>query len=139
MLHASAEVFQSAWFVQSMATQILVIFLIRTPRAAWRDRPSAWLAASSLGVTAFAALLPFLPWGAAFGLVPLPPAAMAMVCGLTLAYLAATEAAKHLLGPRVGLGVPRVALDLAQDASPSGFPDSMRPADAATSLSRIRS
>lgn len=98
VLHVPAAVFQSAWFVQSMATQVLVIFLIRTPHAAWRDRPSAWLAASSLAITALAVAMPWLPWADAFGFVPLPLPALAMIVALTLSYLAAVELAKHALG-----------------------------------------
>ena len=96
VLHTQESVFQSAWFVQSMATQVLIIFVIRTRRAAWRDRPSTLLALSSVAVVAVAFALPYLPWGAFFGMVPLPPVVLAVVVALTLAYLAVTEAAKHL-------------------------------------------
>jgi len=96
VMHASTTVFQTAWFVLSMTTQVLVIFVIRTARAAWRDRPSAGLAAASLGVVAIAIALPLLPWGQTFGFVPLPFEVSGLIVGLTLAYLAAAEAAKQL-------------------------------------------
>ncbi|MGZ5265624.1 MAG: magnesium-translocating P-type ATPase [Caldimonas sp.] len=96
VLHTSAAVFQTAWFVQSMATQVLVIFVIRTTRAAWRDRPSLALALASAAMVALAFALPWLPWGAWFGFVALPRDVAIMVVVLTLAYLAVTETAKHL-------------------------------------------
>jgi len=96
VLHTQASMFQTAWFVQSMATQVLIIFVIRTRRAAWRDRPSSLLALSSVTVVAAAFALPYGAWGAFFGLVPLPPAVLGVVIVLTLAYLAVTEAAKHV-------------------------------------------
>ncbi|HEX7385007.1 MAG TPA: magnesium-translocating P-type ATPase, partial [Burkholderiaceae bacterium] len=95
VVHAGVAEFQSGWFVESMATQVLVIFVIRSPRAAWRDAPSRWLAVTSLAVVALAFALPFLPWGAFFGFVPLPADVLAMVIGLTLVYLVAAEATKH--------------------------------------------
>lgn len=95
VLHTPAAVFQTAWFVQSMVTQVLVIFVIRTSRPAWRDRPSAWLVIASVAVVAVAALLPLLPVGAAFGFVPLPSRVAWLLLALTLAYLAAAEAMKH--------------------------------------------
>lgn len=95
VLHTPEAVFQTAWFVQSMATQVLVIFVIRTSRAAWRDRPSAWLAIGSIAVVAVAVGLPFLPFGAAFGFVPLSSDVLWLLLALTLAYLAASEAMKH--------------------------------------------
>ncbi len=54
---ASAEEFRTAWFLESMATQILVIFVIRTSGRPWRDRPSAALACSSLAALAAALAL----------------------------------------------------------------------------------
>ncbi|HSC64136.1 MAG TPA: HAD-IC family P-type ATPase, partial [Caldimonas sp.] len=95
VLDTPVALFQTAWFVESMATQVLIIFVIRTTRAAWRDRPSLLLALSSVGIVAFAVALPYLPWGAFFGLVPLPAPVLAVVAALTLAYLVVTELAKH--------------------------------------------
>src|SRR4051794_35100795 len=54
---AGPEVFRTAWFVGSMATQILVIFLIRTAAPAWTSRPHPILTATSLGALAVALVL----------------------------------------------------------------------------------
>jgi hypothetical protein len=62
-------------------------------RACWRDRPSRWLALTSIAVVGPALLFPFTPWAAAF---VLPPDMLALVIGLTIAYLALSEAVKHL-------------------------------------------
>jgi len=96
VLHTPVALFQTAWFVQSMATQVLIIFVIRTGRSAWRDRPSALLTLSSVGIVACAVVLPYLPWGEFFGLVPMPAPVLGVVAGFTLAYLAVTELAKHV-------------------------------------------
>lgn len=96
VLNASAAVFQTAWFVQSLATQALVIFVIRTARPCWRDLPSRALALASVGVIAVAAGIALLPWGAVFGFEALPLPVVGLVVGLTLAYLLAAEVAKHL-------------------------------------------
>ena len=95
VLQTPAAVFQSAWFVQSMATQVLVIFVIRSARASWRDRPSRSLALTSLAVVGIAVALPYLPAGASFGFVPLPVPVLLLVIGLTAAYLGAAEVVKH--------------------------------------------
>ena len=61
VFRAEPALFRTGWFVESLATQTLVIFVIRTADRPWRSRPSAGLA---LGVTACAlvgALLPFTP------------------------------------------------------------------------------
>jgi Mg2+-importing ATPase len=60
VFHATAAVFQTAWFIESLSTQTLVIFVIRTRmRPFFKSRPSLPLIISSLGVVAFALILPF--------------------------------------------------------------------------------
>jgi len=91
---ASPAAFRTAWFVESMATQILVIFVVRTIGRPWRDRPSAALTASSLAALAAALILPFSPVGIWFGF---EAPALPILVGLgliTVAYLAAVEIAK---------------------------------------------
>lgn len=95
LFSAGEALFQTAWFVQSIATQVLVVFVIRTRGAAWRDRPARAVVAASLGVAALALLLPWTPAAPLFGLVPLPPALLALVAALTAVYLAAAEALKR--------------------------------------------
>ncbi|MGE0713921.1 MAG: magnesium-translocating P-type ATPase [Alphaproteobacteria bacterium] len=90
--------FQTAWFVESLMSQVLVIFVVRTGGRSWSSRPHPALVASSLGVVAAAVLLPYSPLAPWFGLVPLPPAMLAALGGVTGAYLLAAELAKrHLL------------------------------------------
>ncbi|ACL63066.1 magnesium-translocating P-type ATPase [Methylobacterium nodulans] len=91
---ASPEVFRTAWFLESMATQILVIFVIRSRGRPWRDRPSAALAASSLAALTVALGVPFSPLGPWFGFEAPQPMILAAIGIITVAYLAAAEAVK---------------------------------------------
>lgn len=99
------EVFRTAWFLESMATQILVIFVIRTRGRPWADRPSPALAASSLAALAAAILLPFTPAGAWFGFaVPSLPILLG-IAAIVVVYLVAAEAVKPWAMP-VGAADP---------------------------------
>jgi Mg2+-importing ATPase len=94
--HASPAVFRTGWFLESIATQTLVIFLIRTPGRPWRDAPNRWLVASTLGALAVALAIPYSPLGPLFQFQP-PPAHLAlMLAALVVAYLAAAELVKPL-------------------------------------------
>jgi len=75
LFHASPPEFRTAWFLESMATQILVIFIIRTNGRPWADLPRPALAATSLGALLVAMILPFTPIAALFGF-RMPPLAM---------------------------------------------------------------
>ncbi|MBR0723182.1 magnesium-translocating P-type ATPase [Bradyrhizobium manausense] len=94
LFQASPDEFRTAWFVESMATQILVIFVIRTNGRPWRNRPDPVLAASSLAALLVAMVLPFTPLGAWFGFVAPPPVMMAGIALLVVVYLACAEILK---------------------------------------------
>lgn len=94
LFHATAPEFQTGWFVESLATQALVIFAIRSRGQMLRSRPHPLLTALTLGVVATAALLPLSPLGALLGFVQLPLSYYAFVLGAAIAYLAIVEAIK---------------------------------------------
>ncbi len=93
--HASGELFHTGWFVESLATQTLVIFVVRTAANPFRSRPSLPLAATVLTVVAIGLLLPISPWAAALGFTPLPLAYLGFVASITALYLLAVELVKR--------------------------------------------
>ncbi|WP_202962654.1 magnesium-translocating P-type ATPase [Herminiimonas sp. CN] len=92
---ADPALFRTGWFVESIATQVLVIFIIRTRRNPLRSRPNPWLTATSLGVLACAMALPFTPAAPYLGFTALPPQFFFVLAGLALAYLAMVEFGKR--------------------------------------------
>jgi Mg2+-importing ATPase len=89
--------FRSGWFVESLATQVLVLFVIRTSGNPLRGHPSRALVLSALGALAIGLTLPFLPLAAALGFVPLPASFFAYVAAVVVAYLALVEVVKRRL------------------------------------------
>ena len=104
VLRTPVAVFQTAWFVQSIATQVLVIFVFRTVRSPWVDRPSRGLLAASLVVVALAFVLPYTSWVRPFGFVPLAWPVLGAVVAVTVGYLIAAEAGKRWFYRRRGAG-----------------------------------
>jgi Mg2+-importing ATPase len=95
VLHAQESLFRTGWFVESIASQVLVIFVIRTRRNPLRSRPHRWLLASSLGVVGLALLLPFTPLAPYLGFTPLPPVFFGLLSALLVVYLLAVEGGKQ--------------------------------------------
>jgi Mg2+-importing ATPase len=93
---AGEALFQTGWFIESMTTQILVVFCIRTQRWFFRSRPHRFLVGMALGAVAVAITLPLLPVGAWFGFVAPPPLFFAYVVGATAAYLGLVEITKAI-------------------------------------------
>jgi Mg2+-importing ATPase len=105
VFRAGETLFHTGWFVESLATQTLVLFVIRTAGNPFRSRPSPALTVTTLLIVALALALPFTPVAAALGFVPLPPAFFAFLALATVTYLALVEVAKRrLLGEATRVG-----------------------------------
>ncbi len=86
--HAKGPLFQTGWFVESLATQILIVFVIRTSkRPFYQSKPSIWLALASLGIVLAGIIIPFTTLAPHLGFVPLPPLYFAFLVLIILSYL----------------------------------------------------
>jgi Mg2+-importing ATPase len=95
--HATQAQFHTGWFVESLATQTLVVFIIRTSKNPLLSRPSGPLLATCLGVVAIGMYLPFSPLANMLGFTPLPLSYFAFVTVATGIYLLLVEIAKRVL------------------------------------------
>jgi Mg2+-importing ATPase len=95
LFHAGPPLFRTGWFVESLATQTLVIFVIRTADRPWASRPSralAWGVGASAGT---GALLPFTPLAPWLGFTPLPPLFFVVLVIMVASYLGLVEIVKR--------------------------------------------
>ena len=94
VFHANEALFQTGWFIESLTTQVLVIFVLRTRRNPFRSQPHPILAVGAVAAVAVAAVLPFTRVGAWFGFVP-PPASFLLAIGvLVVVYLFLAQGVK---------------------------------------------
>lgn len=96
VFEANEALFHTGWFIESIATQVLVIFVIRTRGSPLASRPNLWLVVLSLAVVTVAALLPWLPFAGHLGFVAPPPLFYAVLAGIVAAYLTVMLWAKQL-------------------------------------------
>lgn len=94
VFHFGATRFHTGWFVESLATQTLVLFVIRTVRRPWRDRPSAPLTVTTLTVVALGVLLPYTRLAPILGFEPLPAPFLVFLVAVAGSYLAVVEFVK---------------------------------------------
>ncbi len=88
--------FQTGWFMESMVTQTLIIFAIRTRKPLFRSAPHPLLLVTAFSIAAIALILPITSVGGWFGLVPLPASFLAFLAVAVLAYFLLVEGLKHL-------------------------------------------
>ncbi len=103
VFHADAPLFQTGWFVESLATQTLVIHVIRSRYSILKSRASLPLTLSNLAVVAIGFAIPYTPLGRFFGFVPLPAAFFAVLLAMTAAYLAMVNAVKKAFYRKAGM------------------------------------
>ncbi|CDX21334.1 magnesium transporter [Mesorhizobium sp. ORS 3324] len=96
-VHAAPAVFQTAWFVESLLTELAIVLVVRTRKRLWRSRPSRLLASLTLGVGAIAVAIPFVPFAGWFGFVPLAGSVLAGLLAITALYVLVSEATKSWL------------------------------------------
>ncbi|MDQ6739297.1 MAG: HAD-IC family P-type ATPase, partial [Actinomycetota bacterium] len=112
VFQAAPGEFRAGWFIESIATQTLIIFAIRTRRVPFlRSRPSLGLIAASLAVVTVGIYLPLSPLGAVLGFDPLPVPFFLALLAMTVIYLVMVEFAKQWFFSRA-----------AQQPSPAAHP-----------------
>lgn len=95
LFHANASNFQTAWFLESFATQTLVIFFIRTRKIPFiESRPSKYLAASILFFCIIAMIIPFSPLAAYFGFTRPTWGVLAAIWFIVIVYLLLVQTVK---------------------------------------------
>lgn len=97
VFHAGESLFQTGWFVESLASQSLVIFVIRTRRIPFtRSRPSTPLFATTVAVALLGAILPFTPLASLFGFTPLPAGFLGILLVMIVTYLLLVDLGKRV-------------------------------------------
>jgi Mg2+-importing ATPase len=111
VFHATEHIFQTAWFIESLCTQTLVIFAIRTRRQPfYKSRPSMPLLISSLSIVAVALILPFTPIGRWFDFDQRAITFLVILPLFVATYLALVEIVKLLFYPRHGQKLEQIPI-----------------------------
>ena len=100
VFHAAEPEFHTGWFVESLATQTLVLFVIRTMGNPLKSRPSSRLAFTTILMVAIGVLLPYSPLASLLGFTKLPLPFFTFLAISTATYLLLVEFAKRLLFAR---------------------------------------
>ncbi len=111
VFRATEAQFRTGWFIESLVTQILMIFAVRTRRHLFASRPHVAVTLLAIGGAALTLALPFLPMGVWFEFVAPTGSYYLFLAAVVLGFLIAVEAVKHMfyaylatsLSPREGL------------------------------------
>ena len=97
LFKVSETTFRTGWFIESIATQTLVVFVIRTRRSPfWKSKPGKGILISCLSIVAIALIIPYTPLGTIFQLPPLPAWYFAFLIVAVVTYLLLVEVGKKI-------------------------------------------
>ncbi len=94
-LQAPQDQFRTAWFIESVLSEIIVTFAIRTQSSFYKSAPSHLLILSSIFVGIISVVITYSAIGQYFNFVPIPTTQLALVAVILCAYFATAEIAKR--------------------------------------------
>ena len=97
VFHADERLFHTGWFVESLATQTLVLFVIRTMGNPLRSRPSTPLAITTVAIVLIGAVLPATPLAPLLGFTMPPTGFFVLLAVAMVLYLSLVQLAKQWL------------------------------------------
>jgi len=100
MLNSTVGLFQTAWFLESVLSEILITFAIRTKKPFWKSKPSFWLILSSIIATGVTFVAIYSPINEYFSFVPLHTELLVSIFFILIAYFALVEIMKHFFFER---------------------------------------
>jgi Mg2+-importing ATPase len=95
LFQAGPDLLRTAWFVESLLTELAVALVVRTRRPSYHSRPGALLLGSTLALVPVTFAIPYLPGAELLGFVPLPATLAAAIAAVTLVYVGASEGTKQ--------------------------------------------
>jgi Mg2+-importing ATPase len=104
VFHANEKLFHTGWFLESLATQTLVVFVIRTAANPFRSRPSTVMLTMVAAIVLIGVVWPYTPLGPWLGFSPLPARLLGALIALTATYLLLVQWVKTWFYHRHGLG-----------------------------------
>lgn len=88
--------FQSAWFVEGLLSQTLIVHMIRTRKIPFLQSNASWPVTSlTLAICVIGLILPFSGLGSSIGLVPLPWSYFPWLMAILVAYGVLTQVVKQ--------------------------------------------
>jgi Mg2+-importing ATPase len=95
VMRLSPEMFRTGWFIESLLTELVIALVVRTRQPFFRSRPGRLLWLTTLVVAVLTLAIPYLPFVATLGFVPLPWPIMALLIVITMLYVAMADVVKR--------------------------------------------
>jgi len=96
LLDISVEQFRTAWFVESVVSAALIVFVVRSSKPLFKSRPGNTLVLATLSIVAVTVTLPYTPLAPLIGFQALPLSLLGLLGVIVMLYITTAELAKHI-------------------------------------------
>jgi len=97
LIKADVSTFRTGWFLESVLSEVIITFSIRTNKSFWKSKPSKALIYSSLAAIALTIGLIYSPLAFLFQFEKLPIILLSSIAVILLVYFTAVEIAKRFV------------------------------------------
>ena len=94
VLKVKESAFQTGWFIESVLTELFILFIIRTHKSFFKSMPGNYLFILSVAGLIFTIALPYLPFAKQLGLTPLPFFNFALMLIIVASYVVTADILK---------------------------------------------
>lgn len=96
LLQVPEAQFRTAWFLESVVSAAMIVFVVRSSKPCFKSRPGQYLAASTLAIVAVTLALPYTPIARFAGFQPLPSPVLGYLAIIVALYFTTGEIAKGI-------------------------------------------
>lgn len=102
-LYKSAEMFHTGWFIESICTELLILFVVRTHKSLLKSIPGKLLIGLSVLALAITVVLPFTPFAGQLGFVVPPFQMLGIIAGILVLYVMTADIIKVMFFRRMAI------------------------------------
>lgn len=94
ILKVKESAFQTSWFVESILTELFILFIIRTHKNFFKSKPGKYLFLLSVFGLVLTLILPYMPFSSEVGLLPLPLVNLSVMLLIVTVYIITADLLK---------------------------------------------
>ncbi|MEO7532073.1 MAG: HAD-IC family P-type ATPase, partial [Sediminibacterium sp.] len=94
LFKADAAMFHTGWFIESICTELLILFVVRTHKSLVKSMPGKIIIGLSISALAITIALPFAPFARDLGLVVPPLKLLGIIVGILALYVITADMLK---------------------------------------------
>ena len=96
ILKVKETAFQTGWFIESILTELFILFIVRTHKNFFKSKPGKYLFIATIATVIVTVILPYTPLAQPLGFQPLPTEFLLLLAAIVGLYIVCAELVKKV-------------------------------------------